>query len=399
MTGVAFLIVSAILGVEPSVPLTAPPESPPPQFGIAMINEKSGIDIRYAESATVWNSFGTLRLVQVREGDISKIAKETTIHKVRQHQVTPAVETRDAGHYRVFRKGAVLDEKTRVELLKQPRRVVFLESALFAVRWPDEFYLDLLADDTLVVLLDVLKTPEVKVDAAHWPPASLNRSAVPPPREPPGPDGRYWRESLWLAPNGATEVGHHPSGLLLPEPDPDLGIVLFMLRKRPDIIRKGWIGPQPNGRIGELTWFGHRTTERPGKAARISFGVHESKPGTIGTVPYFLAVVNANTKPQLVLTADQEAANLWNLTAEKTWVREPERGDDDNYTSEHTVGYIQAAGIPGAPLWLALSPKPILQTYRDGIRGNTETSECSLLTISPKKESLFYYVRDWSERN
>jgi hypothetical protein len=390
MTGIVFIVMGAVLGVEPSVPITTPPNWPPPQFGIAVISEKGGIEIRYAESVAVWQTRQRMKTFQVRDGEKWKSVSETTAYKVRLHETKPATETRAAEQYRVFRNGTELDEKTRTDLLKQPRRVVFLESRQFGVNWPSELYLDLLAKDTLVVLLDILKTPEVKADPEKLPPVAVKVPAVPLP-EHRSPDGRYWRESLWLVSDDPSGAGQTSSGLL-PIPDSDLNVVYVRWRKRPDVVQKGWGGPQLAGREGELTWFGNRTGDGPRGAARIAFGVY-GKAAT--SVQYFLSVVNATTKPQLVLTEDPDKASLWSLTAEKTWSRKGT--PDDGPDSEHTVGYIQVAGVPGVQLWLSLLPEPILQTRRDGLRGEKkETIECRLLTISPKKECRFQYVRDWS---
>ena len=195
MTSIVFIVMGAILGGEPSVPITEASKTPPPQFGIAVMTEKGGIEIRYTESVSVWQPRQRSKTFQVQDGGKWKSVSETTAYKLRLHETKQAVETRTTGEYRVFRNGAELDEKTRADLLKQPRRVVFLESG--QLNWPDEFYLDLLAEDTLVVLLNVLKTPEVKVDQEKLPPATATPPAAAPPREL-RLDGRYWQERLWL---------------------------------------------------------------------------------------------------------------------------------------------------------------------------------------------------------
>ena len=208
-------------------------------------------------------------------------------------------------------------------------------------------------------------------------------------------DGRYWNERLFLMPDDVIGTGEM-SNELIPMIDSGLHVIYVLWHKRPDVVQKGWGGPQLAGQDGELTWFGHRTSDGLGEASRISFGVIRGKPGKAVTrVPYFLSVTNAETKPQLVLTEDTDKASLWSLTAEKTWSHEGT--PDDGPDSKHAVGYIKLESIPDMQLWLSLSPEPILQTRRDGLRGeNKETIESRLLTISSKKEYRFQYVRDWT---
>jgi hypothetical protein len=199
----------------------------------------------------------------------------------------------------------------------------------------------------------------------------------------PGSDGRYWQEILSLMPNDAVGTGQTPNGLR-PMLDPDLNVLYVVWRKRPDVAQSGWRGPQLMGQGSELTWFGHRTGAGPREAARISFEQNG--------VPHYLSVVNARTKPELTLTDERDKASLWSLTSEKAWIRKS-RDTSDESDSENTIGYIRLAGLPDVELWLSLSPKPILQTRRDGER--TETLEYRVLTISAKKEYRFHYERQW----
>jgi hypothetical protein len=395
MVNVVYVILAAVLGSEPSVPIMAPPTWLSPRFGVATISGDK-IEVRYAESVAVWQPRKRTKTFQIRDGERWKSVSETTAYQVRLYETKPAIETRAAGHYRVFRNGTELDEKTRTELLNQPRRVVFLESRQFGVNWPNEFFLDLLAKDTLVVFLDTLSTPEVRVEPEKTPsvieaPPVAAAPPVPLPEGRRSPDGRYWREALWLQPDRKVDVDQASDGLV-PMPDPDLHVVYVIWSKHPEIIEKGWSGPQLARYGGELAWFGNRTGDGPKGAARIAFNVH-GKAAT--SVPYFLSVIEIKTKPQLVLTENSDKASLWSLDVEKSWSN---RGDfKDGPDSEHTVGYIKLAGVPDMQLWLSLSPEPILQTQRDGLRGEKrETIECRLLTISPNKKCRFQYVRQWS---
>ena len=68
----------------------------------------------------------------------------------------------------------------------------------------------------------------------------------------------------------------------------------------------------------------------------------------------------------------------------------------DETDAENTIGYIRLAGVPDVELWLTLSPKPILQSQRGWLPGGkTETLECRVLTVGPKKEYQFHYHRQW----
>ena len=284
-----------------------------------MLNEKGEIEVRYTESVAVWEPHQRMKTFQVRDGDNWRSVSETTAYKVRIHQTKAATESRPAGHYRVFRNGTELDEKTRNELLKQPRRVVFLESRQSGANSPNEFYLDLLANDTLVVLLDILKTPEVKAEPAKLPSLPASRPPMS-PEEQTGSDGIYWPERLSLVVNEAAAPGH-ASKRLEPMLDPQLDVLYVLWRKRPDVAQSGWGGPQLVGQDSELTWFGHRTGDRPGKPATISFGVNEYEPGKAERrVPRYLSVINVKTKPELTLTKDRDKASLWSLSAEKSWI-------------------------------------------------------------------------------
>jgi hypothetical protein len=52
MIGIAHVVLAAVLGSEPCVPVTAPPTWPSPQFGVATISGDK-IEVRYTESVTV----------------------------------------------------------------------------------------------------------------------------------------------------------------------------------------------------------------------------------------------------------------------------------------------------------------------------------------------------------
>ena len=202
----------------------------------------------------------------------------------------------------------------------------------------------------------------------------------------------------WV-PDGATG-GRQASSGLAPMLDLDLQLVFVFLHTRPEVVQKGWCGPQLTGHSNDdLTWFGHRSSDDAKGAARISFGVDEYKPGKAPTkVPYFLSILDAKTKPRLVLTADADKATNWSLAVEKTWSHSEGRPDAESRV-EATTGFIQATGIPGVQLWLAISPEPILQTRResDGRGGEKkETMEYRLLTVSPKKDCRVQYERVWS---
>lgn len=392
MKTLAFVVIAAAFGADPSVPVATPPQIAPPQFGVAVLNDKGEIEVRYTESVAVWKPHGSTKTFTVRDGGQLKSVTETTAYQIRLHETKAATESRAAGHYRVFRNGAELDEKTRTELLKQPRRVVFLESQQFrVVDRPNEFYMDLLADDTLVVLLDILQTPEVKVEPEKQQPTPADDPSLRPYQKQIGPDGRYWTEHLCLLPDDEVGGGQTSNGLR-PMFDPDMNGLYVRWRKRPDVAPRGWGGPQLLGQDSELTWFGHRTGDGPREALRISFGT-SSFGGT--RVPHYLSVVNARTKPELTFTKLRDGASLWSLIAEKAWI-DKSRDTSDESDAENMIGYIRLESVPDVELWLSLSPQPILQTRPTGLRvERTETVECRVLTISPKKEYRFHYERQW----
>ena len=459
MTTFAIIVMAAVLGGEPSTPIITPTQAPPPQFGITVVDEKlrpakparqpgctpprfgiavmdarGGIEIRYSESVASWEPRRGTRLPHFREGDKGPVEPEATTYAVRVQETKLALETRAGDQFSVFRNSAELGAKACAELLTQPRRVVFMEATRpGSPAWPDEFYLDLLSEQTVVVLLTPLTTPEIAVDptkdrrvnicrivafrsakaaffrgakgdtyfcagpkpplASKLPGASAGPAEVSPPAAkplaapPPGRAGRgdryRWEESLAVV----RDAGRGPNVLLLLLHDSHLEAVYVYFRGRPDVTPKeGWRGPQLiRSGDGELTWFGHHGSDDTRGSARISFG------------PYYLSIVDATTAPQLVLTADADKASFWSLATEKTLSRDP----DDESHEERSTGYIQATGVPGVRLWLAISSRPILQTQLQMVGRDMKdaTVECRLLTVSPKKECLFEYVRGWATPN
>jgi hypothetical protein len=398
MTHIVFFIASVVFSVE-SFPVTTPPEYPPPQFGIAIIDEKGRIEVRYTEAVSVWEQRQRTKVFQVQDGEKWKSVSETTPYQVRLYKTKTVVETRDAGQYRVFRNGTELDETNSKELLKHPRRVVFLDGG--SPNAVSGFYLDLLAKDTLVVLLGGLKTPETKVAPQKIPPAtSPSPTITTTPQNP--PDGRFWDERLGIMHDGANPMGNNFKGLLSPIPDINLNVVYIVLCKRLDVTPKIWDTLPIGGGYGnKITWFGHQSSDGPRGAARISFSVSPRKPGqTLTEVQYFLSVIDTKTKPRLVLTTDADKASLWSLTTEKIWSYNDPDGEG---RVEQTAGYIELTGVPGVQLWLAISPEPTMgvQRIQAGIQGKIReiVMECRLLTVSPKKECLFRYDRFWSVSN
>jgi hypothetical protein len=121
-------------------------------------------------------------------------------------------------------------------------------------------------------------------------------------------------------------------------------------------------GLQILGYEGTFTWFGHRSSDNAKGAAPISFGVLERKPGqAFADVQYFLSVIDAKTKPRLVLTVDSGKASLWSLVAETTWSHNDPDGDGHE---EQAAGYVQLTGMPDLQLWLAISSEPTMGTRR-----------------------------------
>jgi hypothetical protein len=399
MSNIVFVIASVVFSAEPFFPVATPPEYPPPRFGIAVIDEKGGIEVRYTEAIPVWEQRQRTKVFQVRDGEKWKTVTETTPYQVRLYKTKTVVETRDAGQYRVFQNGTELDETNRKELLKQPRRIVFLDGG--SPNAVSGFYLDLLAKDTLLVLLGGLQTPETKVAPKKLPPAASPSPTISTKPQNP-PDGRFWDERLGIMQDGVNPMGNNFKGLLSPIPDSNLNVVYIVLRKRPDVVPKVWETLPIGGSYGgKITWFGHQSSDGPRGAARISFGISKWKPGqSFSEVQYYLSVIDGKTKPRLVLTTDVDKASLWSLTAEKTWSYNDADGEG---RVEQTAGYIQLTGVPGVQLWLAISPEPIMGTQgiQAGIQGKTREiiMECRLLTVSPKKECLFRYDRFWSVSN
>lgn len=87
---------------------------------------------------------------------------EQTAYKVRRYEARPVTEKRGPGKFRVFTGGGELDEKARGALLKQARPVVFVEGD----SRPDLTYLNLLKDDTVVVVLSPPVASEAKAEPA-----------------------------------------------------------------------------------------------------------------------------------------------------------------------------------------------------------------------------------------
>lgn len=177
MIGVMSILGSFLIGAAAAEEAPALPKAAPPQFGVAVVDARGGLEINYAELAPVH---------ETRERSVEKIVDGRPVvgratYTVRMLVPKAATAKRAAGQYEVFRDGKRLDEPSRAALLRQPTRVVFTEKG--SPQEPlDPFYLSFLRDDTVVVCitrLGVITEPGPKPPAPS--PASPDLFAPPRP--------------------------------------------------------------------------------------------------------------------------------------------------------------------------------------------------------------------------
>ncbi|MEN6449935.1 MAG: hypothetical protein ABFC96_05555 [Thermoguttaceae bacterium] len=367
------------------MPVDTPPSSPAPRFGIAVLRDDRSIEVRYTESTPVWESHIKTKTYQVEEGDKWIVKTETTKYKVRRYQTKVATETRPVGQYRVYIGGRMLDEKALAEVLKKPRRIAFLEGVE-----PNEFYLDLLKDDSVVVTLRGLTELEQKAMPAA--PARNVKDSTPRLHDSRATRGRWW-ERLSLVPEDAPPVGDRFKGLQTIQIDPGAGLLYVRVGQGANVARQAWAGPRLISNIYEITWFGHNDQDKPKGAAKLCFEVGGRGTDSRET---FLSVADVASSPRLVLTTDPSKANAWKISAEHT-NSETDKWDQEWY-EDQTAGYVEVADIPNVRLWLTLSDEPIMQKPLVGAKSR-ETVEYRAITVSREKKSLFRYTRGWTVPN
>ncbi len=391
MTSILCIVLGMTLTVEQGVRITEMPKEVPPRFGIAVLDDKGGVEIRYLDTTAVWHPHTVQKFSPSTGDENEKREWGTYEYKTHGYELKPEVENRPAGKFQVYRNGEKLDQKTSEGLLKQSRRVVFWENPNFG-DWPNETFLDLLAADTVLVVLPVRETPQVKIEPKPAVPPVLG-----PPQELPwwkrGSGGKYWEEELYVWNKEET----NPKRVGTPHPllNTKLGVAFVELCKRPDIEPKGWNGPRlmdhGNGG-GELTFFGHRTEDGPKGVAQLIYGEAEND---WKNVPTYLSVADAKTKPRLILTDDAKKGVRWRMIEEKTW--KVNKDPKDGPLETHVVGFVQLDGDPDVELYLSLAAESILQIDQNQKnREARETTEFRLLMVSPAKETQFHYVRSYT---
>lgn len=350
MSGVISILASFILVAETSSSGNAPPELIAPQFGVAVITKKREVEIRYVESVAVTTDKGTARRMETK----------------------PAMVKRDNLSYGVFKDGKELDETARESLLKEPRRVVFV----IGRGLDDEYYLDLLKENAIVVFLDESEATTPRQDLG-------NENVILR-----GGRGNWW-ELLSLSQKDASIVSSHRSDIEF-----DGGRGLAYVAGRSGVVPKGWNSPQLVSEKYEIGWFGGNTG-----AAQLYFRGGQKEPGRPDTrQSWFLTVADADKNPRVVFTTKANTACSWSISSERTKIFDDK--NDQEYYEVHTVGYIRAVGVGNKNLYLKLADGPDLAARMPVTGGHHRYAfGYRPFAVGPKKECLFHYARGWTENN
>jgi hypothetical protein len=364
------------------------PKESPPMFGIAVIRDGK-LELQYNDAAAVKEDVST---ISTRFVDGKTIAEQTD-YKQTRHAAKPVTASWDVADYpvwfRVFRNGECLEAEAATAALRRPARVVFMERTL-----PDEFYLNLLAKDALVICVSPQKEPVNREKNAAGTPA---KPAEPAKTEPPKieavpktepPESGPWTEDLFYRGAGGLNIGRSVDdlqGLSKLGIDTVQEFCFVFLQKRPDI-KTGWNKLQLSRDQYRLTWGGHKGKDPRWPAPIRLDAVHYCDNAPQVDATYYLAASDATTSPRLVLVREESNANKWDMEIIEQGSKGLDKTDEPNH---QIAGYIRPTDVGERKLWLSLATQKILYAEPTLNPAPREVEEFRELTLSDKQDTAF----------